>query len=326
MNKNILFVTLFVFTAMAYAQSPMSNISVNWIEATEKADFPLRVDSASLVYDNKMWIIGGNHSSGSFLNDVWFSTDGVKWNSVVSKSIFSPRTNPPALVFKNKMWIIGGWALMGPLNDVWFSLDGSKWKKVHLIAPFSPGDYKALVYDNKMWLLGGKKISLNQANAETEVWSSTDGLRWVKVLAKTPFFMNEEHAALVYDNKMWVVGKGDDINYKVSTNDSWYSTDGVKWTKVSSSEPFPADFRFTALVYNGAMWVIAGDMTNDAWFSSDGMKWEKASTSSSFPVRFGQISLVYKNQMWVIGGETKLSFSKWQEGWTKTINDVWHSL
>ena len=74
------------------------------------------------------------------------------------------------------------------------------------------------------------------------------------------------------------------------------------------------------------MWVIAGDMTNDAWFSSDGMKWEKASTSSSFPVRFGQISLVYKNQMWVIGGETKLSFSKWQEGWTKTINDVWHSL
>ena len=36
----------------------------NWTQATSNADWSARTGTASLVFDNKIWILGGSASSG----------------------------------------------------------------------------------------------------------------------------------------------------------------------------------------------------------------------------------------------------------------------
>ena len=71
-----------------------------------------------LVFDSKMWIIGG--LGGNNLNDVYSSPDGITWTTVLSDghSQWSGRYGHQCLVFDSKMWIIGGYSIGGNLNDV----------------------------------------------------------------------------------------------------------------------------------------------------------------------------------------------------------------
>jgi hypothetical protein len=45
----------------------------NWVQATASAAWSPRIRLTSLIFDNKMWVIGG------YNNDVWYSTDGANW-------------------------------------------------------------------------------------------------------------------------------------------------------------------------------------------------------------------------------------------------------
>ena len=62
-----------------------STDGTNWTEATSSADWSAKNDAASLVFDNKMWILGGRESSG-LKNDVWYSTDGTNWTQATSSA------------------------------------------------------------------------------------------------------------------------------------------------------------------------------------------------------------------------------------------------
>jgi hypothetical protein len=45
---------------------------VNWVQATPGAAFSGRYGYGAAVFNNLMWIIGGNES-GTYKNDVWHS-------------------------------------------------------------------------------------------------------------------------------------------------------------------------------------------------------------------------------------------------------------
>ena len=58
-----------------------------WQEATSSANWPARYAHTSLVYDNKMWVLGG-YDGSNYLNDVWNSSGYNRLLEVVIRAGF----------------------------------------------------------------------------------------------------------------------------------------------------------------------------------------------------------------------------------------------
>ncbi|MDD2716857.1 MAG: Ig-like domain-containing protein, partial [Candidatus Wallbacteria bacterium] len=279
-----------------------------WIQSTANAAFSARYCHSSIVYEGKLWVIGGNDDVNK--KDVWSSTDGKTWTCVTVNAAFSARRGHTSLAYDGKMWVIGGEA-GGYTNDVWSSTDGVTWIQATATAGFSTRAYhSSVVFDNKMWVIGGYNGTINK-----DIWNSTDGITWTKVTDSTAFLERECHASIVYDSKMWVIG-GYDGNSK---NDVWCSADGITWTQVKANDAngFPARLGHTGIVHDGKIWVLSGNAStyrDDVWSSTDGITWTQATAAAEFSARSYHTSVVYNSRIWVLGGNG-----------TGYLNDVWHS-
>ena len=67
----------------------------------------IRYEHTAVVFDDKMWVLGGFDGS-STLNDVWWSVDGASWTEVTASNHWSARYYHTAVVFDGKMWVLGG--------------------------------------------------------------------------------------------------------------------------------------------------------------------------------------------------------------------------
>lgn len=147
---------------------------------------------STLVFNNKLWVIGGNdypafgntNSPGTSHNDVWSSSDGTTWTSVNANAAFIARTNPVAFVYNNKMWIAGGRDNGGNyLNDVWNSTDGITWNQVTVNTPFPARiGAQAVANDGKIFILGGEDAT----GIRKDMWvSENGGADWKEVEASS---------------------------------------------------------------------------------------------------------------------------------------------
>jgi len=90
---------------------------INWQKATGKA-FSKRYSHESVVFDNKLWVIGGSYFSPK--NDSWFTEDGNIWHKELSNAPWSKRFGAACIVKDNKLYLIGGKVGQGKFkNDVW---------------------------------------------------------------------------------------------------------------------------------------------------------------------------------------------------------------
>lgn len=246
----------------------------------------------------------------------------AKW--ITKQAAFEKRTYHTATNFEGKLWVIGGRALinnMGPQvkNDIWQSKDGENWEEVKATGHFSPRmEHSTAVFKNKLWVIGGRAMGdIGFFNPYNDIWQSSDGKNWTKVMDKAPFPARHSHKTLVYNNALWVIGGIGDDGW--SKTDVWYSKDGVDWVEVTQSTPALDLTLETAVVYNGYMWVVSGFSSlqnNEVWFSKNGMDWTLATENPAFGKVQGHTSLVYDNKMWVIGGYDS-SFN--------ALNTVWCS-
>jgi dihydrofolate reductase len=166
-----------------------STDGVTWTQATANAGWSARYNHTSVVFDNKMWVIGGYDASGR-RNDVWYSTDGINWTQATANAGWSARYLHSSVVFDNKMWVMGGYDASGRRNDVWYSTDGVTWTQATTNANWSVRwEQTSVVYDNKMWVMGGEDVS----GRRNDVWYSSlippflpEGLRtwWVTAFDK----------------------------------------------------------------------------------------------------------------------------------------------
>ena len=135
-----------------------------------------------LVFNDKMWILGGDNNRGHYQYDIWNSSDCVTWNLITDNAPWanrSPSGQAPngrvlhyTLVFGGKMWVMGGQSLPQALDpppdpiptteyyrDVWSSADGMYWTQVLTEAPWAKKGRGmicgAVVFDGKMWVIGG---------------------------------------------------------------------------------------------------------------------------------------------------------------------------
>ncbi|MFC1637750.1 hypothetical protein ACFL1W_01885 [Candidatus Margulisiibacteriota bacterium] len=202
-----------------------SSNGVNWTSATAEAAFPPVFSPTALVFNDQMWLLGGNLTSSTMTNEVWYSSNGVTWSNKDTYPKFTPVSAHSSVVFNNKMWVIAGRTGGEGANpvlttEVWYSDTGKAWT-LEAVAPFTARQYHtSLVYDNKMWVIGGMDDSLDSLG---DVWYTSDGSSWTQATASAEFPAVAAHSSVVFDNKMWVIGGANDYAGDVITNEVWYS-------------------------------------------------------------------------------------------------------
>ncbi|HQM85998.1 MAG TPA: hypothetical protein PLD55_15065, partial [bacterium] len=243
-----------------------SSDGTTWSLAAGTPAFGRMHSPASVVFNSKIWIVGGFSSGGTNLDNVYSSSDGITWSLATSTPGWAGRYDHGAVIFNNKIWVAGGsdWHSAGTIgfSDVWSSSDGISWTKVKDSAPWGTrGSHILQVYDNKMWLIGGIIFNDYAGTSKNDVWYSTDGVNWTEATSNSGITAGGGYSSVVFDNKMWVIG----------TNKAWYSTDGINWTSATMNNAFPTRKHHTSVVFNNKIWVIGGDgsSTNprsDVWY------------------------------------------------------------
>ncbi len=93
----------------------------HWQQVTDSAPWGPRLWFSSMVYRDRMWILGGWNDKTDNYQDVWCSQDGKQWTQIKSEVIWSARHEQTGLVFQDKVFVAGGHAR--PTNSEVWSLD-----------------------------------------------------------------------------------------------------------------------------------------------------------------------------------------------------------
>ena len=142
---------------------------MNWTQATSSAGWSGRYEHTSLVFDDKLWVIGGY--DGSREDDVWYryNYSGSNWRQATSSAGWSGRYEHTSLVFDDKLWVIGG-DDGGRQDDVWYSNDGVNWTQATDNAGWSGRKgHTSIVFDDRLWVIGG--YDGHQTN---DIWYSSN--------------------------------------------------------------------------------------------------------------------------------------------------------
>lgn len=244
---------------------------INWTKTSIVGiHFSERSGHQVLVFNDKMWVIGGSAaSSGGTVrsNEIWSTSDGANWTEeTIIGNHFSGRSGHQSLIFNNKLWVIGGSDGANLLNDVWSSANGINWVEEIADAPFSTKNYhQAISFNNKLWIIGGS----DTIGAQNDVWSSFDGRDWQKEnIVGSHFLERSSHRVVLFRNKLWL------INGELGTqqyDDIWTSLDGINWSEESiAGTYFSGRADFEAVVFNDSLWIIGGKRgaalgRNDIW-------------------------------------------------------------
>ncbi len=307
------FLLVFVFGASAFAEKAQPE----WVQETEAAAWAPRDSAGEMVYDGRLWLLGGwLQSYEAPPRDVWCSPDGKRWTRVLETAPWIHSDLPMTLAFNHRMWLMGGWyngRLPGhsASNQVWWSTDGADWQQTTAAADWSPRLAAALVeFQGKMWLLGGTENYYfgDASSLKNDVWCSSDGEHWELVTANAGWAPRAYHQAAVLDGKMYVFGGGNYVPEYRAFNDVWRSEDGKTWTCVTEAAPWSPRLWFSSAVYRGRMWVLGGWSNNpsknwdDVWYSKDGAAWTPLKSGAGWRERHEHSLFVHDDKLWVAGG------------------------
>ena len=211
-----------------------------------------------------------------------------------------------------------------------------RWIKCTENAAFAPRDGAgAVTFKNKMWLLGGwnpgDKVNFPKI-CNSEVWNSTDGIKWDLVLKQAPWEGRHCAGYVVFKERMFIVGG--DCNQGYYQSDVWSSDDGVRWDRVTDKVPWgPRAFYCTA-VLNNRIYVFGGQTIpdiapaeelfhDDVWCSEDGKNWVKVLDHVPWAPRLLIGSpAVFQGKIWILGGGTYDTPKRPQRLY---FNDVWNT-
>lgn len=193
---------------------------VLWQQMTTAAPFTGGETGKAIVFNNKMWMIGGNAFGGN--TSIWSSTNGRDWTEEVETAPFGPREGHALYVIDDKLMLLGGMGAGGSSdlkNDVWSTVDGVSWIEETEEASFNIRvDMNVIRYNDKLWLTGGHSFS----SGYNHVFSSTDGITWSLVATDIIAQMNQSHSLVLHNGTLWIYS-GLDEGY------IWRSSDGLDW-------------------------------------------------------------------------------------------------
>ena len=293
-----------------------------WRCVTENAAFAARDGAGALVFQDKMWLLGGWNPGDKVHfplicnSEIWSSADGNSWTLENPQAPWEGRHTAGYAVHNDRMWIVGGDCNQGHYqNDVWSSTDGIHWELANDHVPWAPRVlHYTLAFDSRIWVMGGQTIP-NFADADevfhNDVWSSDDGVNWTQVTENAPWVPRGMiGGAAVHDNKMWILGGG---TYDTPAtpmrnfyNDVWSSDDGTNWEQHTAHAPWTPRQYHEVAAFDGHLWVLEGYAAEsgnrrDVWYSPDGVNWTELPDTPWAPRHAGSV-FVYDGSLWMVAG------------------------
>ena len=299
-----------------YEIKPRITDLYSWKEArTKDKKWDARRLHTSVIFNDRIWVMGGKNGA-KYFNDVWSSPDGETWEESTppggtdkstvgtSKNWWKKRSSHTSVVFHDKIWVMGG-RVQQYLNDIWSSPDGSRWIEEAASANWSPRfGHTSVVFNpdgnrEKIWVMGG-----NDGRSLNDVWSSTDGSRWIEEITAAKWSPRFGHTSVVFDpdesgKKIWIIGGNSNGN---GLDDVWSSTDGSSWT--NGINLLNTAYYASTVKYNDRLWIIGGGAINTKNFYSNGdlnENWIEEKTLS-LPISATQ-AVEFKDKIWLLGGD-----------------------
>ena len=285
--------------------------------------------SESALTGEQIYLIGGLGNYSGRSNDVWSTPDGVIWTRETLHAKWDRRVQFGSAFFNNKFFVVGGTPEEGDVNDAFSSRDGVTWLLENNNLPWcNRADFSLIKFNGSLYAIGGAGgCTLGKNKAGSDVWSSVDGKTWNQVLTDAPWGPRHLHAAVVFNEKIWILG-GELVNDSV--DDVWSSPDGIKWTREVESAPWEPRSRHSVVVFKDQIFLVGGSTSNengyelfdDVWSSTDGRKWKKVTDSGEFGGRewFGLSTLGDRLILTGGVGENESNHD------TERKNDVWSSV
>ena len=294
----------------------------------------------------------------------------------------SPRAIVCSLVFTACALAATGAAIAGEGAT---SIGSYRWTNVRPTVPFDPGMWapraglQAVELRNDLYVMGGRGPFSFEAETVLygDVWKSSDvGATWTRVAQWQPsqgapqmWAPRAYFGSVTHRGRIFVIGGQ---NFQTMPNpifpggcaslppgvpclpivpnstffdDVWSSKDGVTWTAETTDAPWAGRAGLSAVVHDGAIYILGGSqgddastggtgriLFNDVWMSRDGRNWaEVARRGPRWTPRAGAAVVSKGGYLYVLGGERGFSCgfdpaSPCQPA-TQTLyfNDVWRS-
>lgn len=354
-----------------YAYPPYDGELV-WTQVTKKAEWPERYDHAAAVYNGYLWVMGGYNpgqvKGDTYFEDVWKSSDGKTWEQVQANAPWKGRRGHKVLVFDDgsgdAMFLLGGYSVDEEsgyrqyCNDVWKSTNGIDWQQI------KPRTYPEL-NDSTDWMprmnhgvvvashdgiryiyliAGRTQLENHDANYSSiyfnDVWRSTDGNHWEKVM-NNDYGIRSEHGIAVDPStgRIYVQGGVHGINFEAPDYGShplpnwqalWYSDNGKDWSPLADTITVTDTYRFRSahgfVFFKGKLWSLPGKTVSNnhyefgysslysTWNYEEPGTWVLDSEGTDIDARHSYATVVFNDKLWILGGFT---------GSNGQSNDVW---
>ncbi len=231
-----------------------SDNGINWVSSpiTPSTLTTFRRGHTVTLFNDELYLIGGENASEDAYGDIWKSSDGTNWTNVHTLAPFGLIPDHATLVLNNKMYVIAGNRATNN-TEVWSTVNGTDWVQETANAFTGRAGQKGIVFNDAMYIIGGEDIGANKLN---EIWTSTNGVSWTQI-SSIPFSGRNAHSVTEYDNKVWVIGGKDtstDYNGEI-----WYSENMTDWIEYTGTTPSDEGLNsHSVLFYNGKMWLFGG--------------------------------------------------------------------
>jgi len=261
----------------------------------EHAQFERRHVHNTVLWNDALWVVGGDSHQGRYNHDVIRSADGVTWTAVLApgEPPWEPRALQVAGVYDGKLWMAGGQDLLGDPatyvfhNDVWSTEDGVHWTEVAADAPASDTRWAGcglvdglVAFRGAMWLVGCAQYRENEVGTTmaNEVWSTMDGLTWTRH-ATPPWAGKSWPNVVVWDDKLWILfgyTYGDPANGwpAGNANEVWFSEDGERWEALPIDYPAPGSHAQGVAVRDDRLLYAGGNYTFGFGAGVDRSAWQ----------------------------------------------------
>lgn len=303
---------------------------LNWTLEVAKAPFGPRANHGLVVFNNRLWVLGGSTTMLFGLkNDVWSSPDGVNWTREVSQAPWAARASHATVVFNNRIFVLGG-RTPSHSNDVWSSPDGITWTEETPAAPWH-GRYEhaAVAFGGRLYVMGGQSGAVGETS---DIWSTSDGANWLPDLSSAPWSARSAHTVVEFNGELWLMGGGWSFH-----NDIWKSSNAVNWTLVQGAASWNSRRAHACTVFNGRIWVTGGFfetagqaprwlLRRDIWSSPDGVSWQFETDRTGWSPRWNPNAVSFNGRLWVVGGGSCDYTAAPDSVWFYESAEVWSSV
>ncbi|MFC1584692.1 hypothetical protein ACFL5V_03990 [Fibrobacterota bacterium] len=291
-----------------------SDDGLSWVSVTENAAFGVRSRASAVVFEDRLWVIGGAREQYSMeiiqrYDDVWRSEDGNTWikirNNQESEGLscsdcpVNMKGSHLAFAFMDKMWLYGIPPDYSEYHS-FFSEDGANWTKLDSV-PQQGFILGHTVFKDTLWAISVP--GFQGESGENRVWFSTDGRQWSKISPIPGFSPCPSFHLTVFNNQLWLLNS--------DRKETWYSSDGMTWQMATDSlqtEPLES---FDFVAFKKKLWIFGHPtydyekneyISNIIWYSEDGTNWTRVQESPEFGPRRGHAITIFQDRLWIIGG------------------------